>query len=644
MKGKHISFILLIIAILLGTTWGLKAVNNRYYSIEKSIKHLTSSKFKGRLTGTKENKKIEEYLSILLENIGVDKYKDNTNYAIPYNHVYYPLEKQTYNIDLILKDGKRLSLKRGEDFLENIYSDMKKNLDFTFNVDDNDDKILVVNNVNKLKDIQSNERIIFLKADIFKRNINTSENLDDTNINLIQISPKTYELLERNKGSKIEINFKSLKENVQANNIVGAIKGKDSSKALVLSAHFDHIGNIDNKIFKGAIDNASGTSLLLDLSKKLKEHYSENPPEHDIVICFFNGEESNLQGSSAFVNTLVKDYSDLYNINITSIGIKDDVNTIFSTTDNKENELMVDLKNHFDKNAYKSKIGTSYSPSDHDAFIRKNIIAVNISNESMDKVHTLEDTLDEIDFKYLKNTSNVLFDFIANNKKSTYKISNSNKDNVVSTPSPEDIKKLNKVFDILKYHQYMLDPSNNKGVIMKSNIVLDSNPNTDNSISTLNKFYPNLNVNESIGNFKLISLNISEYWPNIDRNSLEPNKIYFRDYNIDDIDNLELLFKSKNEEQLKVNLFIETPLNNMNISQEYPINKYKISNDTKNINGESYYLCLKDTSPKALYKSIKIKDRTFHLLITPSSNNEENIDILETLDLKPPIDNLINSF
>lgn len=159
-------------------------------------------------------------------------------------------------------------------------------MDFTFNVDDNDDKILVVNNVNKLKDIQSNERIVFLKADVFKRNINTSENLDDTNINLIQISPKTYELLEKNKGSKIEINFKSLKENVQANNIVGAIKGKDSSKALVLSAHFDHIGNIDNKIFKGVIDNASGTSLLLDLSKKLKEHYSENPPEHDIVICF----------------------------------------------------------------------------------------------------------------------------------------------------------------------------------------------------------------------------------------------------------------------------------------------------------------------------------------------------------------------
>jgi len=58
MKGKHISFILLIIAILLGATWGLKAVNNRYYSIEKSIKHLTNSKFKGRLTGTKENKKI----------------------------------------------------------------------------------------------------------------------------------------------------------------------------------------------------------------------------------------------------------------------------------------------------------------------------------------------------------------------------------------------------------------------------------------------------------------------------------------------------------------------------------------------------------------------------------------------------------
>ena len=64
----------------------------------------------------------------------------------------------------------------------------------------------------------------------------------------------------------------------EVNNIIGFIKGKDSSKAVVISAHFDHVtirqkleeasNNNDNSQIKvtkieGAIDNASGISVLL---------------------------------------------------------------------------------------------------------------------------------------------------------------------------------------------------------------------------------------------------------------------------------------------------------------------------------------------------------------------------------------------
>ena len=68
------------------------------------------------------------------------------------------------------------------------------------------------------------------------------------------------------------------KNNNEVNNIIGVIKGKDSSKAVVISAHLDHVtvreriqetANINDssqiKITKieGAIDNASGVSVLL---------------------------------------------------------------------------------------------------------------------------------------------------------------------------------------------------------------------------------------------------------------------------------------------------------------------------------------------------------------------------------------------
>ena len=52
------------------------------------------------------------------------------------------------------------------------------------------------------------------------------------------------------------------------NNIVGKIEG-NSNNAIVISAHFDHIGIQDGKIIRGAIDNASGVAVLLDLAEIL---------------------------------------------------------------------------------------------------------------------------------------------------------------------------------------------------------------------------------------------------------------------------------------------------------------------------------------------------------------------------------------
>ncbi|QGU96339.1 M28 family peptidase [Clostridium bovifaecis] len=45
-------------------------------------------------------------------------------------------------------------------------------------------------------------------------------------------------------------------------NVVGIIKGKEGKRAMVVSAHFDHIGYKDGKLIKGALDNASGVAAL----------------------------------------------------------------------------------------------------------------------------------------------------------------------------------------------------------------------------------------------------------------------------------------------------------------------------------------------------------------------------------------------
>ncbi|PST82101.1 peptidase M20 [Pedobacter yulinensis] len=81
-------------------------------------------------------------------------------------------------------------------------------------------------------------------------------------------------------------------------NVVAYIPGKSES-VIVISAHYDHLGVRENKIFNGADDNASGVAALL----KFAAHYAKgrNQPNHTLVFAAFDAEEMGLQGAKAFV-------------------------------------------------------------------------------------------------------------------------------------------------------------------------------------------------------------------------------------------------------------------------------------------------------------------------------------------------------
>ena len=81
-------------------------------------------------------------------------------------------------------------------------------------------------------------------------------------------------------------------------NLLARIPGrKADGPVLVLSAHYDHVGVQNGLIHNGADDNASGTVALLAIA----EQFKANPPEHDVILAFFDAEESGLQGARAFV-------------------------------------------------------------------------------------------------------------------------------------------------------------------------------------------------------------------------------------------------------------------------------------------------------------------------------------------------------
>lgn len=81
-------------------------------------------------------------------------------------------------------------------------------------------------------------------------------------------------------------------------NIIGRLRGTgDSSRVMVLSAHYDHMGARGGEIWNGADDNASGVAALLASATS----FAANPPEHDIIFVAFDAEEEGLRGARAFV-------------------------------------------------------------------------------------------------------------------------------------------------------------------------------------------------------------------------------------------------------------------------------------------------------------------------------------------------------
>jgi hypothetical protein len=111
-------------------------------------------------------------------------------------------------------------------------------------------------------------------------------------------------------GEKIQasVSVEVEKEEKKTANVIGILRGTDSTaKAIVLGAHYDHLGrgnesslapSLIGQIHNGADDNASGTSGLIELARVL----SGGPRlKRTIIFAAFSGEEVGLLGSKYMV-------------------------------------------------------------------------------------------------------------------------------------------------------------------------------------------------------------------------------------------------------------------------------------------------------------------------------------------------------
>lgn len=110
-------------------------------------------------------------------------------------------------------------------------------------------------------------------------------------------------------------------------NVIGMVQGSDpllKDSYIILSAHYDHLGigaPIKNdSIYNGALDNAIGVSVLLELARSFSD--LKTRPKRSIIFMATTGEEKGLLGSSYYVdNPLVPLYKTVASINIDGIAM-----------------------------------------------------------------------------------------------------------------------------------------------------------------------------------------------------------------------------------------------------------------------------------------------------------------------------------
>jgi len=126
---------------------------------------------------------------------------------------------------------------------------------------------------------------------------------------------------------KASMSFRQKLRTVESRNVVARLTGSDPTlkdEVVVCPAHRDHLGSgkpragSPDTIYNGAVDNASGTSAVLEIARAMKK--ATPPPKRSILFMAVTAEEQGLLGSEYYCK------SPLYPLSKTLANINSDSN------------------------------------------------------------------------------------------------------------------------------------------------------------------------------------------------------------------------------------------------------------------------------------------------------------------------------
>ncbi len=208
-------------------------------------------------------------------------------------------------------------------------------------------------------------------------------------------------------GKMLSIQVSLEEERQLAENIVGILPGRDSSRNpeyVVVGAHYDHLGlghygardqSAAGLIHHGADDNASGTSVLLHIARRLSQ--IEPKPRRSIVFVAFSAEELGLHGSGHFVGSWPQIGSVKSMINLDMVGrLREERVTIFGVRSSPSFETIV--VSNAKQLGLQTHMPDGVGPSDHLSFYNKQIPVLHFFTGSHPDYHRPADTWDKLNY------------------------------------------------------------------------------------------------------------------------------------------------------------------------------------------------------------------------------------------------------
>lgn len=217
-------------------------------------------------------------------------------------------------------------------------------------------------------------------------------------------APRSFALAD---SATLTVNVKRTR--AETRNVVGRLRGQDSTRTLVIGAHYDHLGMggpsslapNSHAPHVGADDNASGVAAVLTVAERLGARAKKGwRPRHELVVAAFSGEEIGLVGSAHFADAPpVKLETIETMLNMDMVGrLRDEKLQVMGVGTAEGLKAMVEATNAGVPEA-RFALRTSddgYGPSDHQSFYKRNIPVLALFTGAHADYHKPSDTWDKI--------------------------------------------------------------------------------------------------------------------------------------------------------------------------------------------------------------------------------------------------------